>query len=527
MSRFTYTELQGGHPIWLLKFTWMGKSWYFSTRPVAPLDGGVAVPHNGQLANISLDASFELLSEAPSEQTASIEISLGVDVGALISEGHDLHTANAELSLWVEGLTYDRRQVMLMGRVQNPTYGAAHEPITFAIEQRIWDDRSLILSEAAQVTPETWASHDGEAENRYYPLVMGQPGRYSAAVDSAAISTTPSTPALYVNTSAKTLLIAGHRVAASTIRIYDTSEDPVLIEDFSITHTTDGLGRTVAVVDISGGSTVTGQIGHKYWAAWSHGPAFTLDGTNGLTGAGDILEHFLARTTTGIDLGRCAAATPHLNGLQLAFYVDEQSSVYQWLLDNMLPLLPISMIQSTQGIYPVVWHPNPQPETQVVETLTAGVGMFRASQVTYVGEVVNYMSIAYAIDGPSNEALRTITLGPKTDEAMGVTYIENIGATISASRYNIKAAAPLSTDLLYGDADALWVLNWQMLAHAFPHREIQYDADPLMAWVEPGAVVKLNDSDLGLTSQLAIWVPAWDDLRLIGRFMLYDNPVIF
>ena len=319
---FYRSQLLGADPIWLLRVDWQGRSYYFSSRPAAPINAdGDALDHKPQLADLRLDGAFNLLTDDPSARSLSVEVDLGFDVSSEIAKGADLQTGRAEVSLWIAGTTYEKRQIMLYGELLNPSYGAQGEPINFALEEQVWNDRSTTISEDHRINYEVWSDLAESAQGRYYPIVFGAPGVFKGTGDAlAVVRDVEGSPAFLVNYNAGVaeLVIAGHRVAASTVKII--CSDGTADNSVSVTHREDSLGQTVAIVNIHS-TSITKSNSVQYWAVWNNGDALKTGENQTLTGAGDILEYFLKRTTIGVDRGRLSVVKDHLNGLQLSAFM--------------------------------------------------------------------------------------------------------------------------------------------------------------------------------------------------------------
>jgi hypothetical protein len=512
---FSRADLIGKTPIWLLRFTWIGREWYFATRTITPLrDNGDALPHRGQLSDIRLDGAFDLLTDNPSSRSANFELHLDVDVASLVAKGADLNSAKCELSLWIEGTTYEKREVMLVGDVITPAYGSSSEPINFALEERIYDDRSSTLSASQIITSSNWPNLATSSEGQYYPLVFGTPGNYGG-------STTNGSPAYLVNYQAGIgqVLIAGHRVAASTVTVVNSND--ATSASLSVSHETDTNGNTVALVNIHG-SAVTKSHTDQYYTRWTGGAALEVGSGLAVTNAGQMLEYALERTTIGVDRGRLSSVTPSLEGLNVSGYINEPSSWYDWFLDNLAPLLPISLLRSDVGIYAIRWRPDAN-RSNAIENLYAGEGLFRSSGVSYVGEPINQIRINYALDVSSRSYLKNSIVGPRLVDVPS-NYSESLSATTSETRYGLRIGDEIETDLIYEETDALFVAKWRIQAFAFPRREITYDADPVYSWIPQGSIVTITDADLSLYSTPCLWSSQWQGGRLSARLLILSNP---
>ena len=129
----------------------------------------------------------------------------------------------------------------------------------------------------------------------------------------------------------------------------------------------------------------------------------------------------------------------------------------------------------------------------------------------------------FALNFSNDEFHRSATLGPM-DGGSGADYYENIAATASKTRYGTRAAEMEDSDIIYKENAALWVLMWWIQRGAFPRRVLQYEADPVYAWIPMGSIVTITDAELALDQHPAIWVASWSNNILTARLILLNNP---
>lgn len=505
--RFTASELLGDVDlVWLLSIEWAGRTYRWSSRPCAPLDAdSQAVPHDGGLPAVEFSESFSLLSLSPDTRSVSLELDFPVDVAALIQAGHDLAAGTGELALWRDGDAYEDRMVLLSGRVREPEYGADGEPVALTMEQEPWDDRALVPASTARVTPDTWPTAASAAKGIYYPLVFGEPGLFRDS--DGTEETTSGSPGLVVewdgvNSVALTVLIAGHEVAASSVKVY--TADGQSSVTLSVSHTTDGLGRKVAIVDLSGESA-TFADDSEYWIGWNDGGGILSDDrSEAITGAGDLLLYFLRQASVEADYGRFRALRDQLNAYKIGGYIDEATSPAEWLADNLLPLLPVSLVWGTDGVYPVLWDLDAGPLDAVGEVV-AGPGIVRTGPVKYIRaarDLLNELRLSFALRARTGEFRRVLTCTPEPDPDSADDFASHY-SVISASRYGVQGES-IETDVVYDTSTAGLILQWMVRAKALPIRTVTYECGVDHGWLEPGDVILLTDEELSFSEQVAL-----------------------
>lgn len=173
----------------LLRLTYAGREWRFSDRPAdIDNDAGDSVQHIPWLRVERYTETFEALSDTIDRQSVPIEVLFPFDVAAAVADGYRLDTAEGELSVWVDGTSYDRRRVLLVGRVMEPQYGADGESVRFSLEAPPWLDSATwpdLYRFRAEDTPASindsqgntyTLTQDARHAGRNAPTVIGNPG---------------------------------------------------------------------------------------------------------------------------------------------------------------------------------------------------------------------------------------------------------------------------------------------------------------------------------------------------------------
>jgi hypothetical protein len=247
-----------------------------------------------------------------------------------------------------------------------------------------------------------------------------------------------------------------------------------------------------------------------YKISWTGGGGFQYKG-HALTQAGEILEYLLNRTTLSVDRGRTAVAASLLSGFNLAGYVDEPMSIWDWLRDNVIPLLPVSIVSGPDGLYPVVWKHDPSPGDAVDALSVDLFQVSREGEVAYTpeGDVANVLSIAYARDIGSNGFRRSLTALGSDDAEAGTAFVlgrDCMRLAIlrkSFSQYGaIVLDPPLETDVVYDSLTAAGILGWLAFRYALKGRSFPILVDENHRDYEPEDLIVFTDSEQGLDQVL-------------------------
>ena len=489
-ARWSAVDLRGVPLYWVATVTLAGRARYYATEALSITSSVVAggsVATEATLQPVSLRKQGASFGGVPEARTARITVLPVESPGVWIAEGHILEGQPCELALWRAGDTWEQRRVQLRGVIRSASWGAAGEPLELEVEESLVADRLLYPSPGMVVSTTTWPDAAASAVGLPYPVIVGQPGRTGIA----------AAPALYVESvlaggARDLLMVAGHPVVADSVTIYD---DSGASESFPVELLDDGSGQRVAVVDLGLAGTVAVDPEGSYSSSWESGAGLlAITGTGGAVGAGDVILALLARSGLVVDSGQAASARDALNGYLIDAVIDTPTAPSAWIAAALLPILPAAMVAGADG-----WWVRPLPIrptlADCIAQLVPGVGVTREGQVTGEGEseIANDLSLRLAIGTETDDPTIEARLGPTTD---GGSH-SSADAVRSASRYGVRTASEESV-ALHDLATAYRVLRWWAQVRAWPRWRMRYVVGPEWAWLEPGDVLRLTDSDLSI-----------------------------
>jgi len=519
----------------LLAVTVAGREFYFSTRPLTvPTETG-SIVYRGGLAAKWTDA-LNLFNYSPTLLAIPLEIIFPVDVAALVARGFNLWRGVGELSLWVEGRTYEERIVLMRGSMVEPTYGAMDEPVKFSLEANGFQDTSLILDQTQRVIegvtwdPSTISGADFLlSESAYYPIVFGTPGRYRESDGGQRF--VPATPALTVEEIVGPplgdvkVVIAGHAVTASAVQIYNNTKK-VVYPPTDIDLEVDKLGQQVATTTFTY-PLGTYSFGDDLQVMWNQGGGGLWNDTRtqARTGAGELITYFLRRSTLGIDTGVWRSIASELDQqFKFSGYVNEPCSAWEYIEDNFLPLLPVSVFATGEGISGAFWR-RQATASDIVGTVTTGGGVARVGPITYEKqEILNDIRIDYALSLTDRSYRRTSGVIGDREAPAGEGLFSSSFSRASYLAFGAHAG-DLSSDVIYETATATNVLEWMHRAHAFPHRVVSYDVPIRLGFLRRGNLVLLQDPEVHLADKVCfVRNVAWIDGRPRLTLVLVEDP---
>ncbi len=534
----TRGDLLGVRHVMLLTWTWGGKLHRLSTEPITISTDDGTVAYTGGMEWPDYREAMSLLESAPAEPSATITAYVGLDAADIEQQGHVLVGTEAELALvttaTVPGrradseLSWANRVVLLDGKVTRPRVADPARAVgwvEFVLREPVWASTTRVLAATATITTTTWPSAMDEHLGKPYPYVIGAPGRSrNADGTNDDVEGSPAYPVEMTGSNVDTLLINDRQVFASTCTVFDNSGNS---DTGTITHQTDGLGRQCAVIDISGLGAPFTLTDTEYWVAWTSGGA-SLDpwGRGAIAGIGSFARTLLLRTGLPLDHGRWAAVLARLNAPEVGTYITDAAAVaWDYLADQVLPLLPVTLVRGPQGARPIeheLAHPG---TTQAVAAVTLGAAgtvgdLHRLTPWIADQEPETLLStctVRYAPKkGSTFRQQRTVTPLPDDDD-------DTQHATFYAVASRGTASETLDAPIIPDSVGALLIAAQRVKLLGFAPAEADVEGGIEWGRLQLGDVLDVTDAQSGRTNR-AVTVAARWPLPEGWGFTLYDRP---
>ena len=517
------SDLRAGDWAYLAEFDWTGRTIRIADREISGVPFGTAGAavdfQSGLDVGGSVGNELDLFADVPAGESLSVtlDLSRGVDVPAMLRRGYS--PVGGELRLYLHPVGSSGRRQVFRGTVQRYEYEAKEDPLTLTARQSLADDvgvthppHTRFGSRSLGPNNVTWEWDDQQAES-WWPVVIGKPGNGSASADPLAHHYGSPAFGLTLNSGPTAYAgCAGHRTGGGSVFVANfTSGD----EGSATVSQTRGInGLEIAVADITAFTPPRWSDGDEMWIDWgaSGGGLLKADGSL-LRHAGDVLL-WLARRSRGVpvDIVRMETSAPHLR----QFLVDtsivpapgETIAPWDWAEDHLLPLLPVSVARGPDGLFLVVWRPDATATDAAAHINTAAGGNAARSgpvESSSLKEVSNEVTIEYGVDAKTDKPTKrkTITGDPLEIEAND-DATQSVHAVRSFGTYGRRAAKPIKTDIIWDDSTALAILRWHSRRFSLPTEATEYRCAAHLAWLEPGHVVTVTDSDLGLKDRVAL-----------------------
>ena len=626
VKRFHEAMLRGAKYHILLDIFWAGESAHLSDSDVVvhSTAQNEDINYTGSLeARLDVEEALNLFSQGSDIISIPFSAVMPFNVPQLISRGHDLSTATGEMSIWIEGTTYEERRVVLVGKLNDPEYGYENEPINASLQNEFFNDKALIPPSTHVINEYTWSQifyTTPVLSGLAYPFVFGQDDEYN----------TTHSPAYVIDTrfGKEAVLVAGHPIEATQVTLFvdathvkacdvykheDNLHQVVTVADISTNIPGRWIGGTSPITDIStysiperllrinaittgthqnitlSAASTTGDAiaadiqalitayaapydscrcvyiddntitGEKRFIIYTTdtsvdtfnavsstgimGTVLKLDATAGaftsdtvfndtdtfysifgyspltggsflygnelLTHAGDVIEYLISQSSMTFDMGRMAVVKPYLNNFKLSGCIVEQVSPYEFITANILPLLPVSMVNGPNGLYLIPWKYEATLKN-VVDTFNFqnDPSLSLEQNIIYEGgsDVINDFTINYNLSQASgnmtksqlltdNYAVSTTSTGENVNS-------ENIFCKESVIRYGRQSTSFESTIVRHSETAAN-ILSWMSRAKCFATRVMVINCSIERGWLERGDVVSVTDSNLYLTDVIA------------------------
>ena len=272
--------------IFLLTIEIAGQVLRYSTRAVDVTSSaeGKTYRFRGALPALEVEQALDVLSQTPQAPSVSMDLIIEEPIAEWVKMGHRLDQAVGELSWWVPGTTWEKRQVLVKGSLRSATYGSIGEPCGFVLEPQLKGEGALILQARHRVSEDTagsdWVENE---EGAYYPLVFGSPG-YRAprlitalGVPATVQQKTAGSPALKWQSDAsgvsQLMVCSGHATKAGDVTVaFDQTPNgesgTVDVGGEKINFDVDEDGQPITTLNIVADLTVDQRNADRFGISW-------------------------------------------------------------------------------------------------------------------------------------------------------------------------------------------------------------------------------------------------------------------
>ena len=546
-------DYKGADLVWLLVVDWGGALYRFSNIPVEIAYSNGHYLFEGQLDQLDFTEQSDLFEISVEENSVSVAVVFPHNMVQEFRAGRILDGARAELSYVMirNGSvlqTFNERILLFEGEISQPIIGDPEEPegfAAFSVEQQPYDMSGYLLDLDNLINISKFQNVPQDlGPGKPYPLVFGNPSN-SIRSDGTNVPNLFSSPAYPIDSqnaggeggAHNYLMIAGHKVEATKVMIRDGD---YRIASLDVQEAKDINGVLYSYVDIQPTSLYkpddTGHSNKSYFTRWFNpsggggyaGGHFNPFGEGILEGGGDLIMFALSKTNMKIDFEAWGSVAQILNNFKFAGYVNEpRISAWDWVNQNILPLMPVSVVSGPYGLRPIMFlqylqgqkiafttHIKEGSDFQRISALEAAVGL---------DEIYNAIEIRYSKDGTSGNYMSYFSIGGDLQYTPQTSDIDGY-ATLSQQRYGLRRNV-IETNYVYDTGTAGRIARYLLRANCLVKRRLSYRAASKYGYLMIGDVIGLTSDTLFLTEQIAtIVTKKWDGNTWLYDILVEDNP---
>lgn len=211
------------------------------------------------------------------------------------------------------------------------------------------------------------------------------------------------------------------------------------------------------------------------------------------------------------DLGAWASLVPLLD-VPVGGTLDPGRPAWAALLEDVLPLAPVSLRTGPQGVVPVLWRWWATSADAEAHLRVGYDGIVRLPDVTSArpdAEINTGALLEYAWDERAGAYRLGASLSgaaglpaPRADEIQ-LHAFATLDSSVSTQIYGERTLRADSR-LVYDTSTAAWWCRWRLAAEGWAHRLVQIEGRQQLAHLMPGAVVTLTDPSVFLDGAVAL-----------------------
>ena len=525
--------------LFLLEVNWAGYTYRFSSFPAVLTHGSISYQFLGGLPDPEISLRLETGTD-PEGSAIPFALNFPVDISDR-QAAHDLiDGAEAELSYVFRRdgrivQDYAERFILYRGVVSGPIYGHPDKPtgyIEFSLEDRIEvEDIDLLeaimgdggkinsadLSNVAKAagSPLAHIITDGQIavdpvhNGKTRPVILGKTGFAYSSLNTMAPRDIKTSPAYLIGRAViganlyVYLLIAGHMVDATNIKIYDSEGNSDTGSILAWSDVNDSIFSFVEINFLYGDLKKLWEDEQlEYWATWDTGGGLPSPYRSGpLEGGGDLIMWALGLASTRIDFDNIASFMPSLNRYKFAGYINEPITPMQFLAEHVIQYLPVELSVGPRGLRLIHDLFVTDQFIQPIEEITANASFFRSSAIetrTDLSDICNQINLQYGRSGMLSKYNNNILITP--DKRGSRWYESTSDHSFRSFRQFGRRSLEIKCDYVYDYATATQIAQDIVRARSFPRRIIQYTAAPKWGFLWLGDIASITDTGIGLAA---------------------------
>ena len=540
----------GNEGRWLFELD-LGQIFYVSTQPVVVLaDDGEEFKYDGGL----LDQSLPMTVDAGAETNITITISSSVPWAKLAARLLQMERRPAILYRWFVGQTREAARIHLEGITDAVSFAEEGEDLVLTLTQRPLGNSLPMPPAMHKIDTVSFPTRVGFVTDKTvrgtaYPMYFGFPGVTGVATNEAVV------PAMMVEydgppqggtaaDNTNRVLIAGGRLDATdvTVHIINGAEEPV-VESRPVLTALDNRGIRYSYFNFVGASNAfrsKNRLTERFFIGMDKtggGGMLNDDRSGPRRGAGEIIRFIIDEfTDLQADHAMLATYEEALNAYKIDGFANEGTDAWDWLLREILPLLPVVAQRGPDGIWfqPINWGATKADAIAFLNADRRQVdrigGLDKAS-----GEVFNEFNFIYGPSRLSGRFEKAVTLTGRTNkrevpsigEVDDVRIIESLFCRASVDAFGVRAQRPATGRVIWDDATASLIVNDRAAKLALPRRRGRYTGGSELESLPIWSNVAITDSEMGLDEAVALIediIVGPDEVML--QLLILDHPLL-
>ena len=559
----------------------LGTVYYFSSFPIVLPTSTGEILYQGGLSDPGFVQTLQEIGQIKlSQDSISMSLRFPFDVAKRQFLGKGVENAVVTISYVTtksrqSQQTYEERIPIFKGIIREPVYG--HPGLDsgtcdFSVENEIFISDSSLLRMINQdlttigqgqfsrgnysgggliesVISNGLLSAEKKFEGKIVPAVIGSPG-----ITQRPDGTTteyPCTPGYIIALDISTppvqgyFVIAGHAVEADTITFEDNNGNANF--SVAVNQAPGAKGQIFSYVKVSANDIdidVT-KDNIQYFCRWvgAGGGAISPYTGDTLSGGGDLLYWALSALGVTFDRSAFESVRDLLNQYKFDGYINDPSiKTYEFLQKYIIPMLPVTIANGADGLYPIIdWRltDNFSPRVEIATN-----ELFERTQPveTQSSEIINDLTVQYAsgfvrslapVDSglihqiaEGSEYHGTVYIRDTKNEDAALPYeIVSPYSVVSVQRYG-RQESSISLEYVH-DRDTAIKIGLDMIRRkSLPEKRTQYRAAFSFGYLRLGDVISLTDPELGLEfAKAQIVGKAYDGASWLYDIMYQENTI--
>lgn len=527
----------GAEPVFLMVLNWNGRTFRASTKPIqVSSNSGVLSFAGGLVEEPSINFQLPELGFQIDSYNTPISVYLNnIDISKQASKHNYMDDSFVELSFVLQKnenvSTFEERIQLISGVVKQPIYGHKEKSVgyvEFSIENPLNESSmyqmisgsgavlsSLELSSKLNtaISPLTSIFKSGTSlievsdvhKGKNIPFIIGQCGSFIDEFETVKYFGATPAYVIFATFGASNniwLAIASHDVTATTVRVYDdignfrtetvekfTRRDGRVFCFVKFTHPTGGFQNPVE------------DESSRYFISWMNGGGFKSPLTNEpISNGGDLCLYLLQISNQEVDFDSWIAIRSLLNSYRFSGYISNfELSPLEFLENEIVPFLPISIIQSNEGLKPVYNVLASGASLLAFEKIEANEEFVMnggIQTIDDVSQIINDYTLEYVYDPKLSEYRKSIRItGESKDLYQDVT--SNQMCVDSFQRYGLKSIIE-SSNYIYDEDTAALIAFDKIKFKSQPSKVVTYITSSRYGYLNIGDIIELTDQSASL-----------------------------